>query len=81
MIGLFSDWKEKKVKPMLNSDSICRTVEENGSQQKKKEMGKRNTGFFCYLQVENPCETLVRQNGVNCKNKSLETHLANGCTK
>lgn len=47
MIGLFSDWKEKKVKPMLNSNSICRTVKENGSREKKKEgNGKKKRRFL-----------------------------------
>ena len=67
---------------MLIRDSLCRPVKENGRREKrKKEMGKRNTGFFCYLQVENPCEAFVRQSGMNCKSNYCGTHLADGCTK
>lgn len=49
MSGLFSDWKEKKVKSMLISDSICRAVKENGRQEKKKEGNEKKKYRFLLL--------------------------------
>ena len=60
----------------------CREVKENRRQKEKKEgEGKRNTGSFCYLQVEDCYEIFYKPEWCESKKQLLRTHLANRCTE